>query len=113
MLSAKILAIGVIAALNQLGIAESVVNGIFYAFLVAIVGIAIVAVGGGGIKTMSLRWEQAAASYDAEKPKIAEQVKNAPPVTDQAQQAAQGNGAPGHDQGGGPPHPPAAHPPHR
>jgi hypothetical protein len=85
--SALILALGVIAALNQLNIAENVVNAVLYATLAAIVGIAIVAVGGGGIKTMSQRWELAAAKYDAEKPRMAEAVRNAPSVKEQAQQA--------------------------
>jgi hypothetical protein len=51
-----ILAIGVIAALDQLHIAAAVVNAILYAVLAALVGIAVVAVGGGGIKTMAQRW---------------------------------------------------------
>lgn len=84
--SALILALGVIAALNQLNIAENVVNAVLYATLAAIVGIAIVAVGGGGIKPMTTRWEQTLATYDEEKPKVAEQVRNAPSVKDQAQQ---------------------------
>lgn len=85
--SGLILAFGVIAALNQLGIASTVVNAVLYAFLAAIVGIAIVAVGGGGIKTMSQRWEQTAARYDEEKPKVAQQIARAPSVKDQATQA--------------------------
>jgi hypothetical protein len=47
----------VIAALDQLHIAAAVVNAILYAVLAALVGIAVVAVGGGGIRTMSQRWE--------------------------------------------------------
>ncbi len=85
--SGLILAVGVIAALNQLRIAENVVNGIFYAFLVAVVGIAVVAIGGGGITPMRSRWEQTLAKYDEEKPKMAEQIAKAPSVKDQAQQA--------------------------
>ena len=67
--SGFILAVGVIAALDQLHIAAAVVNAILYAVLAALVGIAIVAVGGGGIKTMAQRWEAVAARYDEEKPK--------------------------------------------
>ena len=85
--SAVILALGVIAALGQLHVAENVVNAVLYATLAAIVGVVIVAVGGGGIRTMSERWERAAASYDAEKPRIAEAARNAPSVKHQAQQA--------------------------
>lgn len=66
--SAVVLALGVIAVLGQLHVAENVVNALLYATLTAIVGVVIVAVGGGGIKTISQRWENVAASYDAEKP---------------------------------------------
>ena len=45
--SGLILAIGVIAALDQLYIAAAVVNAVLYAVLAALVGIAVVAVGGG------------------------------------------------------------------
>jgi hypothetical protein len=84
--SGFILAIGVIAALDQLHIAANVVNAILYAALAAFAGIAIVAVGGGGIRTMSQRWEAVAAKYDEEKPKIAAGTRNAPSLTDQAHQ---------------------------
>ena len=94
-----ILAIGIIAALDQLHIAANVVNAILYAALAAVVGIAIVAVGGGGIKTMSQRWEAVAARYDEEKPNIAAAVRTAPSVTEQAAQftpdAAQGRATAG------------------
>jgi hypothetical protein len=83
--SGFILAIGVIAALDQLHIAANVV---LYAVLAALVGIAIVAIGGGGIRTMSQRWEAVAARYDEEKPKIAAATRNAPGVTEQARQYA-------------------------
>ena len=44
-----VLILGVFAALNQLGIAPEIVNGLFYAMLIAIVGSIVVAFGGGGI----------------------------------------------------------------
>jgi Conserved TM helix len=81
-----ILALGIIAALNQLHIAQNVLNAVLYAALAALAGIAIVAVGGGGIKTMSQRWEAVAARYDTEKVRIAGAM-NAPSLTDQASQA--------------------------
>jgi Conserved TM helix len=76
--SGLILAIGVIAALDQLHIAATVVNAVLYAVLAALVGIAIVAIGGGGIKTMAQRWEVAAARYDEEKPRIAAAARDTP-----------------------------------
>jgi len=81
-----ILALGIIAALNQLHIAQNVLNAVLYAGLAALAGIAIVAVGGGGIKTMSERWEAAAARFDAEIVRISA-ARNAPSLTDQASQA--------------------------
>jgi Conserved TM helix len=86
--SGFILAIGVIAALDQLHIAANVVNAILYAGLAALVGIAVVAVGGGGIRTMSQRWEAVAARYDEEKPRIAAAARNAPSLSDQARRYA-------------------------
>jgi hypothetical protein len=85
--SGLILALGVIAALDQLHVATNVVNAILYAALAALVGVVIVAVGGGGIKTMSARWEALAVTYDQEKPRIAESARNAPSIKDQARQA--------------------------
>ena len=96
--SGLILAIGVIAALDQLHIAAAVVNAILYAVLAAMVGIAIVAVGGGGIKTMAQRWEAVAARYDEEKPKIAGAVRNAPALPGQAREYPGDRGRP-YDEG--------------
>jgi hypothetical protein len=84
--SGFIVAIGVIAALDQLHIAAAVVNAVLYAVLAALVGIAVVAVGGGGIKTMAQRWEVVAAKYDEERPKIAAAARTAPPRSGQAGQ---------------------------
>ena len=100
--SGLILAFGVIAALDQLKIATNVVNAILYATLAAAVGVIVIAVGGGGIKTMSTRWEAVAQKYDEEKPRIAQAARNAPSLKDQAKQAknaaaqaTQNSGGPG------------------
>lgn len=85
--SFAILALGVIAALNQLEIAQNVVNAVLYASLAAIVGVVVVAVGGGGITPMRQRWEQALARAEAEAPKVRAEARNTPPVSQQAQQA--------------------------
>jgi len=105
-----ILALGIIAALNQLHIAQNVLNAVLYAALAALAGIAIVAVGGGGIKTMSQRWEAVAARYDTEKLRIAA-ARNAPRLTDQDSQARPAD--PGHSSPGAAstrPQPPEPHP---
>lgn len=62
--AAVIIGFGVIAALDQLSIAPRIVDGVFYALLAAVVGIAIVAVGGGGIEPMRERWRAALRTYD-------------------------------------------------
>jgi hypothetical protein len=85
--SGLILAFGVIAALDQLHVATNVVNAVLYAALAALVGVVIVAIGGGGIRTMSSRWESVARKYDEEKPRIAESVRSAPTLKEQAGQA--------------------------
>ena len=54
-----ILVIGIFAALDQLQIAPAIVIGLFYALLAIIVGVAIVAFGGGGIQTARRYWERA------------------------------------------------------
>ena len=53
-----ILVIGIFAALNQLEIAPAIVNGLFYALLAIVVGVAIVAFGVGGIQTARGYWER-------------------------------------------------------
>ncbi len=85
--SILILAFGVIAALDQLQIAQNVVNGILYATLAAVVGVVVVAVGGGGIKPMQARWESTLETYDTEKQNIRQQAAQAPSVHQQADAA--------------------------
>ncbi|HEX7746951.1 MAG TPA: hypothetical protein VF462_17035 [Micromonosporaceae bacterium] len=55
--SVFILALGVIAALNQIGIATTVTTPVLIAFLATIAGILIVGVGGGLVKPMQRRWD--------------------------------------------------------
>jgi hypothetical protein len=62
---AAILIFGIFAALNELQIAPEIVNGLYYAILVAIVGAFIVAVGGGGVRTMQRYWERASTSVES------------------------------------------------
>jgi hypothetical protein len=65
-----ILVLGIFMALNQLQIAPAIVNGLFYAMLAIIVGSAIVAIGGGGIRTMQRYWERAATNLETKGPEI-------------------------------------------
>ncbi|SCG76167.1 mechanosensitive ion channel family protein [Micromonospora inositola] len=53
-----ILALGVIAALNQVGIATTVTTPVLIAVLATVAGILIVGVGGGLVKPMQNRWDR-------------------------------------------------------
>jgi Conserved TM helix len=55
--SVFIIALGVIAALNQIGIATTVTTPVLIAVLATIAGILIVGVGGGLVRPMQRRWE--------------------------------------------------------
>jgi hypothetical protein len=52
-----VVALGVIAALNQVGIATTVTTPVLIAFLATVAGILIVGVGGGLVRPMQSRWE--------------------------------------------------------
>ena len=70
-----ILVFAVFAALDQLQIAPRIVTGLWYALLAAVVGSVVVAVGGGGIRTMQQYWERAAGRAEARGPQLREQVE--------------------------------------
>ena len=69
-----ILVIGIFAALNQLEIAPAIVNGLFYALLAIIVGVAIVAFGGGGIQTARGYWERVSSRAEMKASEIRQQA---------------------------------------
>ncbi|MEO6652788.1 MAG: hypothetical protein ABIP17_09055 [Ilumatobacteraceae bacterium] len=69
--------VGVFAALDQLRIAPAIVQGLFYAALAIIVGVTVVAVGGGGIRPMQSRWENALGKMDTEAERIRSESKGA------------------------------------
>jgi Mechanosensitive ion channel, conserved TM helix len=70
-----ILVIGFFAALNQLRIAPAIVNGLYYAILAIIVGSAIVAIGGGGIRTMQRYWERSATRLESKGAEVGQAVQ--------------------------------------
>jgi hypothetical protein len=70
-----ILVIGIFAALNQLEIAPAIVVGLFYALLAIVVGVAIVAFGGGGIQTARRYWERASERAEAKTSEIRREVQ--------------------------------------
>jgi Conserved TM helix len=61
-----VLVIAAFAALDQLEIAPTIVNGLFLAMLAIIVGSSVVAIGGGGIRTMARYWDRASQRLEQE-----------------------------------------------
>lgn len=82
-----ILGLGIIAALNQVGIATTVTMPVLIAVLATIAGILIVGVGGGLITPMQTRWEGYLSKAEAEAPRIKAEADSAPSVTEQARAA--------------------------
>jgi hypothetical protein len=84
-----ILFLGVIAALNQIGVATTVTTPVLITILAIVGGVIIVGAGGGLIKPMQQRWETYLSKAEEEAPKIKQHAANAPSVKEQAQRAAQ------------------------
>lgn len=103
--SVLILALGVVAALDQLEIAQNVVNAVLYATLAAVVGVVVVAVGGGGIAPMRQRWERALSTVEAEAPNVAREARNTAPAREALRQEARQRAARAQEQ----PQPAQAH----
>jgi hypothetical protein len=70
-----IIGIGVIAALNQIGIATTVTTPILIAVLATIAGILVVGIGGGLVRPMQQRWENWLDRAGTESATIAERAK--------------------------------------
>lgn len=85
--SAFILFLGVIAALNQVGIATTVTTPVLIAILATVSGVLIIGVGGGLIKPMQTRWERYLQTAESELPRMREHAAQAPSVQEQARQA--------------------------
>ena len=83
-----ILFLGLVAALNQVGVATTVTTPILIMILATIGGVIVIGVGGGLIKPMQHRWEDYLTKAAAEMPKIREHASNAPSAKEQAQHAA-------------------------
>ncbi len=82
-----ILGLGVIAALNQVGIATTVTTPVLVAVLATVGGILVIGVGGGLVKPMQSRWETYLTRAEEEAPKVRREAANAPSVKDQAKDA--------------------------
>jgi small-conductance mechanosensitive channel len=84
-----ILGLGIIAALNQVGIATTVTTPILVAVLATVGGILVVGVGGGLIDPMRDQWRQWLATAGTESAKIRAEAAAAPSPTEQARAAAE------------------------
>ena len=88
--STAILVLAVFAALDQLNIAENIVNGLFYALLAIVVGSAVVAIGGGGIQTMSRYWERFASRAEQESGTVRQEAEGSTDrIKERAEERAQ------------------------
>ncbi|MGI8994344.1 MAG: mechanosensitive ion channel family protein [Nocardioidaceae bacterium] len=74
--SAFILGLGIIAALNQVGVATTVTLPVLIAVLATIAGILIVGVGGGLIRPMQARWDGWLSSAELESGRFKEHVRS-------------------------------------
>jgi hypothetical protein len=82
-----ILFLGVVAALNQVGVATTVTTPVLVAILATVAGVIIVGVGGGLVRPMQQRWEGYLAKVEEEAPRIKQHADAAPSVADQARHA--------------------------
>ncbi|WP_122261699.1 mechanosensitive ion channel family protein [Ornithinimicrobium cerasi] len=82
-----VLGLGVIAALNQVGIATTVTLPVLITVLATVGGILVVGVGGGLIKPMQTRWERYLDTMATESENIKAEAAKAPSLKEQAQQA--------------------------
>jgi small-conductance mechanosensitive channel len=80
-----ILALGVIAALNQIGVATAVTTPVLITVLATIGGIAVVGVGGGLIQPMRYRWENWLDRAEHEIPRMRETAEANGTTTGQAE----------------------------
>ena len=83
-----ILFLGVVAALNQVGVATTVTTPVLIFILATIGGVIVVGVGGGLIRPMQQRWESYLTTAEREAPRIKQHASSAPGVKEQAQAAA-------------------------
>ncbi len=86
--SVFILFLGVVAALNQIGVATTVTTPILIMILATVGGVIVIGVGGGLIKPMQHRWEDYLTKAADEVPKMREHAASARSVRTQAERAA-------------------------
>ncbi|GLL03687.1 hypothetical protein GCM10017581_054330 [Dactylosporangium matsuzakiense] len=72
-----ILGLGIIAALNQIGIATAVTTPVLVAVLATVAGVIIVGVGGGLVRPMQQRWEGWLGRMEREAPEVSARLQAA------------------------------------
>jgi Conserved TM helix len=77
--------LGVVAALNQVGIAWTVTTPVLIAVLATIAGVIIVGVGGGLVRPMQQRWETYLSRAEEEAPRLRTEGRTSRPVTGETQ----------------------------
>ena len=87
--SVFILFLGVIAALNQIGVATAVTTPVLITILATIGGVIVVGAGGGLVRPMQARWERWLSSAELEKDNIRAQVQRHGGVREQSDRLAQ------------------------
>lgn len=103
-----VLALGVIAALNQIGVATTVTTPVLIAVLATVGGVIVVGVGGGMIRPMQQRWERWLNRAEEEFPNArtreeAYQRGREDAMLAQEQSATQSSGSTARPMGGGRP----------
>jgi hypothetical protein len=88
-----ILGLGIIAALNQVGIATTVTTPVLITVLATVGGILVVGVGGGLVRPMQPRWEQYLERMSRESERVRQQTQRARGVDDQARASYAGHDA--------------------
>ncbi|MFC8502510.1 hypothetical protein ACFUC1_09125 [Pedococcus sp. NPDC057267] len=93
-----IIGLGIIAALNQVGIATTVTMPVLIAVLGTVAGILVVGVGGGLVRPMQSRWEQYLDTLSTETRKVRAEAERAPSAREQVREMAErarpsGNGS--------------------
>ncbi len=76
-----IVALGVIAALSQIGVATAVTTPVLVTILATVGGVIVVGVGGGLIQPMRDRWERMLQSAEGEYGNVRSQMAAKPPAT--------------------------------
>ncbi|WP_426244322.1 mechanosensitive ion channel family protein [Nocardioides sp. LHG3406-4] len=75
--SVFILFLGIVAALNQVGVATTVTTPVLIAILATVAGVIVVGVGGGLVKPMQHRWEGYLTKAELEAPRIRAEAASA------------------------------------